>query len=190
MTVDVAMASVVCAGTRWDAKAALRPRYTAADLRDAVMDSPLTITNKTAPFAIINGISAAPTAGRFFGTIHLDQLRLEGHCSRAPAGPRWTKRHTLAALAPVYRQLRESFEESKNEHDAADFHYGEMTMRRLDPTRPAVERALSGHHPDHRHTRTSQPHRPAHLPPHAQRSARSSCASRAHRHRWTARCRA
>ncbi len=107
MTVDVAMASVVCAGTRWDAKAAL--------------------------FAIINGISAGPeggvasttpggqkipavrrvslsgadaahlvlhnvdlTAGRFFGTIHLDQLRLEGHCSRAPAGPRWTKRHALA----------------------------------------------------------------------------------------------
>ncbi|MGR3867079.1 hypothetical protein ACUXZZ_00645 [Streptomyces graminifolii] len=75
------------------------------------------------------------TTGRFLGTIHLDQLRLEGHCPLAPAGPRWTKRHTLAALAPVYRQLRKSFEDSKNEQDAADFHYGEMTMRRLDPTR-------------------------------------------------------
>ncbi|CAL9674069.1 hypothetical protein SUDANB176_07631 (plasmid) [Streptomyces sp. enrichment culture] len=108
---------------------------------------------------------------RFFGTIHLDQLRLEGQCPLAPAaaGRRWTERRTLAeehhwraaqqqpgwtaapdgaevhgpaALATVYRQLRKSFEDSKNEPDAADFYYGEMTMRRLDKTRPAPERVL------------------------------------------------
>lgn len=108
---------------------------------------------------------------RFFGTLQLDQLRLEGQCplAPAPAGLRWSKRSTLAeehhwraahhhphwtpapgeaevhapaALAPVYRQLRKSFEDGKNEPDAADFYYGEMTMRRLDVTRPAAERAL------------------------------------------------
>ncbi|MET9468027.1 pentapeptide repeat-containing protein [Streptomyces sp. NPDC006544] len=35
-------------------------------------------------------------------------------------------------LAPVYRALRKSFEDSKNEPGAADFYYGEMEMRRHD----------------------------------------------------------
>ncbi|MFD7631648.1 pentapeptide repeat-containing protein [Streptomyces sp. NPDC059851] len=47
-----------------------------------------------------------------------------------------------AALAPVYRQLRKSFEDAKNEPDAADFYYGEMEMRRHDGYRPRSERAL------------------------------------------------
>ncbi|MFE9404858.1 pentapeptide repeat-containing protein [Streptomyces sp. NPDC006530] len=38
-----------------------------------------------------------------------------------------------AQLAPVYRALRKSFEDSKNEPGAADFYYGEMEMRRHDP---------------------------------------------------------
>ncbi|NDZ78311.1 hypothetical protein G3I19_07180, partial [Streptomyces sp. SID10853] len=47
-----------------------------------------------------------------------------------------------AGLAPVYRQLRKSFEDSKNEPDAADFYYGEMEMRRHNSRRPRGERAL------------------------------------------------
>ena len=46
------------------------------------------------------------------------------------------------ALAPVYRQLRKSLEDGKNEPDAADFYYGEMEMRRHDIDRPFAERAL------------------------------------------------
>ncbi|MET9664985.1 hypothetical protein ABZY19_06390 [Streptomyces sp. NPDC006475] len=98
------------------------------------------------------------SACRFTGTVHLDQLRLEGHCTFAstPAGlhrrgllpMRWTPRRALdeehhwrtaggaigwapaptdadavrpAALASVYRQLRKSLEDGKNEPDAADF---------------------------------------------------------------------
>lgn len=49
-----------------------------------------------------------------------------------------------AALAPIYRQLRKSFEDGKNEPDAADFYYGEMEMRRLDVNRPRGERTLLG----------------------------------------------
>ncbi|MFI0813609.1 pentapeptide repeat-containing protein [Streptomyces echinatus] len=108
---------------------------------------------------------------RFFGTIHLDQLRLEGQCPLSPAatGWRWTRRSTLAeehhwrasqhqrdwtapppgvevhapaALATVYRQLRKSFEDGKNEPGAADFYYGEMEMRRHDRT--ATSRAERG----------------------------------------------
>ncbi|MEV5886654.1 pentapeptide repeat-containing protein [Streptomyces sp. NPDC052020] len=47
-----------------------------------------------------------------------------------------------AAVAALYRQLRKSLEDGKNEPDAADFYYGEMEMRRHDATRPWGERAL------------------------------------------------
>ncbi|GAA1884515.1 hypothetical protein GCM10009837_02540 [Streptomyces durmitorensis] len=115
------------------------------------------------------------------GTVHLDQLRLEGACSFAtvPRRTHWrrghpvrfTERRTLAeehhwrasqasavrgwnvavlgsgdvepvSLAPVYRQLRKSFEDSKNEPGAADFYYGEMEMRRCTPETPRAERGL------------------------------------------------
>ncbi|MFD9465847.1 pentapeptide repeat-containing protein [Streptomyces sp. NPDC060027] len=115
------------------------------------------------------------------GTVHLDQLRLEGACSfgTVPSRTHWsgwhpvrfTERRTLAeehhwrasqrdaapgwnvsvfgaqdarpaSLAPVYRQLRKSFEDSKNEPGAADFYYGEMEMRRHSPQTPRAERSL------------------------------------------------
>ncbi|MEU9271917.1 hypothetical protein AB0E04_41910 [Streptomyces sp. NPDC048251] len=117
----------------------------------------------------------------FTGTVHLDQLRLEGACSfdTVPPGTHWrrwrparfTPRRTLAEehhwragqpaaargwdaavlgtgsvgpaqLAPVYRALRKSLEDGKNEPGAADFYYGEMEMRRHDHT--ATSRAERG----------------------------------------------
>ena len=57
----------------------------------------------------------------------------------APAGVEVLEPSTLA---PLYRQLRKSFEDGKNEPDAADFYYGEMEMRRHDLKRPRAERAL------------------------------------------------
>jgi hypothetical protein len=47
-----------------------------------------------------------------------------------------------AAVAALYRQLRKSLEDGKNEPDAADFYYGECEMRRHDTGRPWGERAL------------------------------------------------
>ncbi|MFH9067553.1 pentapeptide repeat-containing protein, partial [Streptomyces coeruleorubidus] len=47
-----------------------------------------------------------------------------------------------AAVAALYRQLRKSLEDGKNEPDAADFYYGECEMRRHDTTRPRGERTL------------------------------------------------
>ncbi|WP_030931928.1 pentapeptide repeat-containing protein [Streptomyces sp. NRRL B-24720] len=47
-----------------------------------------------------------------------------------------------AAVAALYRQLRKSLEDGKNEPDAADFYYGECEMRRHDTTRPWGERTL------------------------------------------------
>ncbi|MFF1505866.1 pentapeptide repeat-containing protein [Streptomyces sp. NPDC058326] len=121
---------------------------------------------------------------RFAGTVHLDQLRVDGWCTFAttPTGwsrrfPwRWNQRNTLAeehhwrvrtarrpdlatalgwaspppdapvlrpaAVAALYRQLRKSLEDGKNEPDAADFYYGECEMRRRDTTRPRGERVL------------------------------------------------
>jgi hypothetical protein len=117
----------------------------------------------------------------FTGTVHLDQLRLEGTCSFEVVPPctHWcngrpvwfTQRRTLAEehhwragrpgvirgwntavfgtghvgpaqLAPVYRALRKSLEDGKNEPGAADFYYGEMEMRRLDSSTSRAERRL------------------------------------------------
>ncbi|NMI60940.1 MULTISPECIES: pentapeptide repeat-containing protein [unclassified Streptomyces] len=47
-----------------------------------------------------------------------------------------------AAVAALYRQLRKSLEDGKNEPDAADFYYGECEMRRHDTIRPFGERVL------------------------------------------------
>jgi uncharacterized protein YjbI with pentapeptide repeats len=48
-----------------------------------------------------------------------------------------------ASLAALYRQLRKSLEDGKNEPGAADFYYGECEMRRHDrDDTPFVERAL------------------------------------------------
>ncbi|MEU0955586.1 pentapeptide repeat-containing protein [Streptomyces niveus] len=47
-----------------------------------------------------------------------------------------------AAVAALYRQLRKSLEDGKNEPDAADFYYGECEMRRHDTLRPFGERTL------------------------------------------------
>ncbi|MCW2873420.1 pentapeptide repeat-containing protein, partial [Actinacidiphila oryziradicis] len=208
VTITAATADLRCQGTRWAAKAALRLRYATVDLSDAVCASPLIVTSRSAPFIglwgevdetvlgshapgvrmkSLSGVDAAylvltdidMTYCQFSGTVHLDQLRLEGECTLAPAPTgvhrrgwlpvRWTPRRTLAeeqhwrafrgatgwtavptdtdpvgpaVLAPVYRQLRKSLEDGKNEPDAADFYYGEMEMRRNDPARPFGERAL------------------------------------------------
>ncbi|MEV8404262.1 pentapeptide repeat-containing protein [Streptomyces niveus] len=47
-----------------------------------------------------------------------------------------------AAVAALYRQLRKSLEDGKNEPDAADFYYGECEMRRHDTLRSFGERVL------------------------------------------------
>ncbi len=118
----------------------------------------------------------------FCGTIHLDQLRLEGRCPFVlyqPRGIRWSRWHPVrvsqrlllaeeqhwrarqphalrgwlpapdgvavvepAALAALYRALRKSYEDSRNEPGAADFYYGEMEMRRADTSYARAERGL------------------------------------------------
>jgi uncharacterized protein YjbI with pentapeptide repeats len=51
-----------------------------------------------------------------------------------PHGPR--------EIAGIYRSLRKGFEDNKDEPGAADFYYGEMEMRRHDPTKPKAERLV------------------------------------------------
>jgi uncharacterized protein YjbI with pentapeptide repeats len=45
-------------------------------------------------------------------------------------------------LAALYRELRKGREDAKDEPGAADFYYGEMEMRRLNPTAPWAERLV------------------------------------------------
>lgn len=139
MTLEAAAAAVRCRRTRWTSTAALRLRYAAVDLCDAVVESPLSITARARPFAVdggevdeqgfsggpgrpdpgvrimsLRGVDAAHlvltgvdlTECLLAGTVHLDQLRLEGKYTfaAAPAGlrrrgirpARWTPRRTLA----------------------------------------------------------------------------------------------
>ncbi|MGV9856862.1 pentapeptide repeat-containing protein [Streptomyces sp. NPDC003442] len=207
--IEAATNRLECDRTQWASTAALRLQYATVNLIDAVFEYPLVVTAQVTPFTertgdrvaegslrsldpgvrleSLRGADAAPlvlhnvdlTSCFLYGTVHLDQLKLEGECPLAPApsglhwrGPlpvRWTPRRTLAeeqhwraaqgraewkeapggvvvvgpsGLATVYRQLRKSFEDSKNEPDAADFYYGEMEMRRHDRKRPRAERAL------------------------------------------------
>jgi hypothetical protein len=50
VVIEAAADRLVCRGTRWDSKAALRLRYAAVDLSDAVYEYPLSITTQTTPF--------------------------------------------------------------------------------------------------------------------------------------------
>ena len=209
VTVEAATASLRCRRTRWLSTAALRLRYATVDLSDAVVEYPVSIAARSRPFTLygaenlpeadltdprvrvmsLRGVDAAHlvltdvdlTETLFAGTIHLDQLQLEGlyALAVAPSGlrrrgmrpVRWTPRRTLAeehhwraarfagaggwtpapegeevlepaALAPVYRKLRKSFEDNKHEPGAADFYYGEMEMRRHADDIPRSERML------------------------------------------------
>ncbi|QGN48621.1 hypothetical protein GKC29_18500 [Micromonospora sp. WMMC415] len=45
-------------------------------------------------------------------------------------------------ISNAYRALRKSYEDAKNEPGAADFYYGEMEMRRKDPTTSRVDRFI------------------------------------------------
>ncbi|WP_079125345.1 pentapeptide repeat-containing protein [Streptomyces lushanensis] len=210
MTVLAAARKVMCRRTQWAQPATLRLRHASVDLTDAVCEYPLAVAGHLRPFvtptgpldesALVNvpeqprvaslqGVDAAQllltdldlTGCLFAGTIHLDQVRLEGDCSfaEAPAGlhrqgwrpVRLTRRSTLAeeqhwrstrpaslpgwqlplpgadivqpsALAALYRALRKSYEDSSNAPGAADFYYGEMEMRRVDPHTAPAERGL------------------------------------------------
>jgi hypothetical protein len=57
---------------------------------------------------------------------------------------RQRKMETLDAerLSSIYRSLRKSLEDGKNEPGAADFYYGEMEARRRSTATPRVERAI------------------------------------------------
>jgi hypothetical protein len=47
-----------------------------------------------------------------------------------------------ARVAALYRSLRKSFEDSKNEADAGDFYYGEMECRRHSKASSGAERVI------------------------------------------------
>ncbi|MGW9031553.1 pentapeptide repeat-containing protein [Streptomyces sp. NPDC055722] len=118
VTIEAATAAVHCWRTRWASTAALRLRHAAVDLSDAVLEYPVSVTAQSRPFAVfgqemsepglrdprvravsLRGVDAVHlvltdvdlTDCRFAGTIHLDQLRLEGRCPlpAAPSGLRW-----------------------------------------------------------------------------------------------------
>ncbi|MEV6109832.1 pentapeptide repeat-containing protein [Streptomyces sp. NPDC051940] len=206
ITIQAAALQVRCVRTRFNSTGSLRLRYAEVELRDAVVEYPLSVTHRSVPFsprakpeldesplgdadpgvriASLYGMDAAHlvltnvdlSRCRFVGTIHLDRLSLEGRCtflttrSTVRSVLPVTQRRVIAeevrwrtersgptppaatsgvmppgpeSLGPLYRQLRKSLEDGKNEPGAADFYYGEMEMRRHDrKDTPLGERAL------------------------------------------------
>ncbi|MFC9483628.1 pentapeptide repeat-containing protein [Streptomyces griseus] len=133
VTIEAAASTVSCRRTRWASTAVLRLRHATVDLSDAVLEYPVSITAQAKSFtqdgqeipelglmeprvraASLRGVDAAHlvltdvdlTDCLFAGTVHLDQLRLDGLYAFAttPTGlrwrglvpVRWTPRRTLA----------------------------------------------------------------------------------------------
>ncbi|MFD7874452.1 hypothetical protein ACFV5G_10115 [Streptomyces sp. NPDC059766] len=96
----------------------------------------------------LNGIRWHQLLPRWWGqrSTLAEERHWRAQCARQALAHGWTPADTPvlqpAALAALYRQVRKSLEDGKNEPDAADFYYGEMEMRRHDSTRPPAERAL------------------------------------------------
>lgn len=90
---------------------------------------------------------------RFLEAHRLEQLRIDGRTwFGRPEGRLRARRRMLveertedpSRVAAVYRALRKSFEDSKNEPGAADFYYGEMECRRHAKETSRTERTVLG----------------------------------------------
>jgi hypothetical protein len=88
---------------------------------------------------------------RFLEAHRLEQLRIDGRTwFTRPEGRLRARRRMLveertedpSRVAAVYRALRKSFEDSKNEPGAADFYYGEMECRRQAKESSRTERMV------------------------------------------------
>jgi len=87
----------------------------------------------------------------FLGAHRLEQIRIEGFARFATPEKWWQARRRILAderngdparVAALYRSLRKSFEDSKNEAGAGDFYYGEMEARRHSRESSIAERAI------------------------------------------------
>ncbi|MEV8427052.1 pentapeptide repeat-containing protein [Streptomyces niveus] len=136
LILSIAARHLECRRARWSSTAELRLRYATVDFAHAVFEYPLTIAAEPDPFVLPNGwqvreasLTGAPDAVRmaslrgvdaahlvladvdlsgclFTGTVHLDQVRLEGayFFATVPSGTHWqgwrpvrfTQRRTLA----------------------------------------------------------------------------------------------
>ncbi|MFE7616838.1 pentapeptide repeat-containing protein [Streptomyces sp. NPDC057496] len=136
VTIEAATIILMCQRTRWGSTAALRLRYASVDLSDAVLEYPVSLMTRPDPFVkdagtpleeaimagaesgvrvvSLHGVDTAHLALSdvdlsmcvFTGTVHLDQLRLEGRVPFAPVPPgthrrgwrlvRFSPRRTLA----------------------------------------------------------------------------------------------
>lgn len=88
---------------------------------------------------------------KFLGTHRLEQLRIEGDIRYARHKKAWHARRRMLAeegvenparVAALYRALRKSFEDSKNEAGTGDFYYGEMECRRHSKESSIAERVI------------------------------------------------
>ncbi|WP_256096129.1 pentapeptide repeat-containing protein [Streptomyces sp. LUP30] len=127
VTLTLAARRLECQRTRWSSTAEMRLRYATVDFSYAVFEHPLTIATEADPFplpggalmheqvlagassevrlASLRGVDAAHLVLAdidlaeclFAGTVHLDQVRLEGACTfdAVPPGMHWVRRLPL-----------------------------------------------------------------------------------------------
>ncbi|MET8831735.1 pentapeptide repeat-containing protein [Streptomyces sp. NPDC004610] len=142
VTVEAAAARLHCRHTRWASTAALRLRHAAVDLTDAVLEFPVTVANRSAPFSTppnaptptgsatvrvtsLSGVDAAHlvlsgidlTHCRFVEAVHLDQLRLEGRSLLGPPPEGLSRRGPLPVRWTRRRTLAEEHHWRAARHD-------------------------------------------------------------------------
>jgi hypothetical protein len=154
ITVDAA--HLICPGTRFDGGVTIATAGE-VDATRASFGAPSTIAGarvSSLADSDVSNLVLADTDLRecgFLGTHRLEQLRIDGRTSFAEPEGWWrAKRRMLAdertehpaRVAVLYRSLRKSFEDSKNEAGAGDFYYGEMEARRKSDESLVAERAI------------------------------------------------
>ncbi|MFE2828592.1 pentapeptide repeat-containing protein [Streptomyces sp. NPDC059271] len=134
VTLEIAAREVRCVRTRWESTATVRVRHAEVDLSHAVLTAPAAVITHPAPFTVdedlltgsspqphnaerasivsVQGVDAAHLVltdtdlsdCRFSGAFHLDQIRLEGRTTFAPAPTGW-HRHGLWPLHFTRRRV-------------------------------------------------------------------------------------
>jgi len=157
--IDAATAGLVCASTRFEGGVTISMTVPGSEVHanGVHLGAPSTIATAKVISLVGSDVSNLVLAEtdlsecRFLGAHRLEQLRIDGRTWFArPAGAWRARRRMLAEerdedpsrVSAVYRALRKSFEDSKNEPGAADFYYGEMECRRHSDMSSRNERVI------------------------------------------------
>lgn len=157
--IDAATLGLICAGTRFEGGVTISMTVTDMEVHanGVHFGAPSTIAKAKVVSLVGSDVSNLVLSEtdlsecKFLGAHRLEQLRIDGRTEYARTEGRWRARRRMLAeerdenplrVAALYRALRKSFEDNKNEPGAADFYYGEMECRRHASESSRTERGI------------------------------------------------